>query len=159
MHTKKIESQLTNFMVYDLETHNADRARPYLPCFNRICKLAGENNKEKIIPHELDKSKKDTIAFDCDDCVTNVLDFCLKVKGNERKVKNKIVENNFQIHAHDGSGFDTWVILNNLSCDKHIVNIIKNGKSIQEFKVFNGHIEKIKKQIPQYLHFRCGMTL
>ena len=27
-----------------------------------------------------------------------------------------------------------------------------------ELKVFNGYIEKNKKQIPQYLHFRCGMT-
>ena len=26
---KKIESHLTNFIVYDLETHNTDRARPY----------------------------------------------------------------------------------------------------------------------------------
>ena len=25
-------------------------------------------------------------------------------------------------------------------------------------KVFNGYIEKNRKQIPQYLHFRCGMT-
>ena len=25
-------------------------------------------------------------------------------------------------------------------------------------KVFNGLIEKYNKQIPQYLHFRCGMT-
>ena len=35
--------------------------------------------------------------------------------------------------------------------------IKKNGKGIIELKVFNGYIEK-KKQIPQYLHFRCGMT-
>ena len=50
-------------------------------------------------------------------------------------------------------------ILNNLRCDKHIVgDIIKNGKSIIELKVFNGYIEKNNKQIPQYLHFRCGMT-
>ena len=62
------------------------------------------------------------------------------------------------MHAHNGSGFDTWIILNNLPRDKHIVDIIKNGKSIIELKVFNGLIEKNNKQIPQYLHFRCGMT-
>ena len=45
-----------------------------------------------------------------------------------------------------------------LPCDKHNVNIIKNGKSIVELKVFNGCTEKNKKQIPQYLHFGCGMT-
>ena len=62
------------------------------------------------------------------------------------------------MHAHNGSGFDTWILLNNLPCDKHIVNISKNGKGIIELKVFNGLIEKYNKQIPQYLHFRCGMT-
>ena len=46
------------------------------------------------------------------------------------------------MHAHNGSGFDTWIILNNLPCDKHIINIIKNGKSIIELKVFNGLREK-----------------
>ena len=30
---KKIDSHLTNFNVYDLETHNTDRARPYVFCF------------------------------------------------------------------------------------------------------------------------------
>ena len=87
-----------------------------------------------------------------------LLIFYLKFKGDERKVKNKVVEYNLQMHAHNGSGFDTWILLNNLPCDKHIVEIIKNGKGIIELKVFNGLIEKNTKHIPQYLHFRCGMT-
>ena len=62
------------------------------------------------------------------------------------------------MHAHNGSGFDTWIVLNNLPCGKHIVDIIKNGKSIIQLKVFNGLIHKNNKKIPQYLHFRCGMT-
>ena len=53
-------------------------------------------------------------------------------KTKRRKVKNEIVESNLQLHAHNGSGFDTWIILNNLPCDKHIVYIIKNGKGITE---------------------------
>ena len=39
---KKIESHLANFIVYDLETHNTDRARPYVFCFYRLGKLAGK---------------------------------------------------------------------------------------------------------------------
>ena len=62
------------------------------------------------------------------------------------------------MHAHNGSGFDAWVVLNIFPCDKHIVDIIKNGKGIIELKLFNGLIEKNNKQIPQYLHFICGMT-
>ena len=30
---KKMESHLSNFILYDLETHNTDRARPYVFCF------------------------------------------------------------------------------------------------------------------------------
>ena len=87
--------------------------------------------------------------------INNVLDFCLKLKGEERKVKNRFVEHNLKLHAHNGSGFDFWIVLNNLSCDKHIVVVIENGKGIIELKVFNGYIGN--KEIPQNLHFSCGM--
>ena len=141
---KKIESHLTNFIVSDLETHNTDRARPFVFCFCRLGKQAGKYIKEKITKFEIDKCKKDTNAFEGDDCVTKALDFCLKLKGDERKVKNKIVECNLQMDAHIGSGFDTWIILNNLSCDKHIVDIIRNAKGIISLKVFNGYFDKNK---------------
>ena len=39
---KKKESQLTNFNVYALETHNTDRARPYAISFYRLSKLGGK---------------------------------------------------------------------------------------------------------------------
>ena len=83
----------------------------------------------------------------------------MKVKGEEYKnQKGKVLEYNLQLHAHNGSGFDTWIVLKDLSSDKRIVNIIKNSKGIIESKVRNGYIEKNEKQIPQYVHFRCGMT-
>ena len=62
----------------------------------------------------------------------------------KKKFGNKTVEYNLQLHAHNGSGFDTWIIINNLSCDKHIVNIIKIGKVIIELEVFNEYFEKNK---------------
>ena len=155
---KKIESHLTNFIVYDLETHNTDRARPYVFCFYRLSKLAGRYNRD-LTKDEIDQCKKGSIAFDGDNCVEKALFFCLKLKGEENKDKKvKVLEYNLQLHAHNGSGFDTWIVLNNLPCDKRIVNIIKNGKGNIELKVFNGDIEKNKKQIPLYIHFRCGMT-
>ena len=43
-------------------------------------------------------------------------------------------------------------------CDKRNVKVIKNVKGKIELKEFNGYIEKNKKQIPQYLHFKCGMN-
>ena len=33
----------------------------------------------------------------------------------KEKVKIKKKEYNFQLHAHIGSGFDTWIVLNNFS--------------------------------------------
>ena len=109
---------------------------------------------------ELNKCKKDTVAFVGDNCVGTALVFCLKLKGEEYKdQKCKVLDYNLQLKAHNGSGFDTWIVLNILPCDKSVVNIIKNGKGIIEWKVFNGYIDKNQKQFIQYLHFRFGMTL
>ena len=74
------------------------------------------------------------------------MDFCLRLKDEERKVKNKVVEYNLQLHAHNCRGFDTWIVLNFLPCDKHVIDIIKNGKKIIELKMFNEYIDKIKKK-------------
>ena len=60
------------------------------------------------------------------------------------------MEYNLQLNAQNGSGFDTWIVLNNLSCDKRIVNSIK--------KYSLDILRKTKKQFPENLHFRCGMT-
>ena len=72
--TNKIESQLTNFIVYDLETHITDRARPYCISFYRLTKLAARYNRD-LIPCEIDKCKKDTFLFDDDDCIIKALYF------------------------------------------------------------------------------------
>ena len=156
---KKIETHLTNFIVYGLETHKTDRARPYCTSFHRLSKIAGRYSRD-LTPYEIGKCTKDTIVFDGDNCVNNALEFCLKIKGEGRRtsLNNKIVENNLQLHAHNGSGFDTRIILNNLPCHKHIVDINKNGEGIIALRVFNGYIHNGKKQIPEHLYFRCGMT-
>ena len=72
-------------IVYDLETHNTDRARPYVFCFYRLSKLAGRYDRD-LTPDELEKCRKDTIAFDGDNCVEKALGFCLKLKREARKV-------------------------------------------------------------------------
>ena len=87
---KKIESHLTNFIIYDLETHNTDRARPYNMTFYRLSKIAGRYERDPT-PEELKKSIDDTMAFAGDNCINNALDFRLKLKGDERKVKKKLL--------------------------------------------------------------------
>ena len=57
--------------------------------------------------------------------------------------------------AHNGSGFDKYVVLNNLPQWRSVVKLIKNGRGILSSKIFNGYVDGNKK-IPQYVHFRCG---
>ena len=75
--------------MYDLETHNThntDRSGPYVFCFYRLSKLAARYNRD-LTSDEREKCKMDTIAFDGDNCVEKVLDFCLKLEGQEYKEK------------------------------------------------------------------------
>ena len=85
--------------------------------------------------------------------------FLFKIKSRRKKnKKNEILEYTLQVHAHNGSCFDTWIFINNLTYDNRIVNIFKNGKGIIQLKVFNFYIQNNEKQVPKNLHFRCGMT-
>ena len=68
------------------------------------------------------------MVFDEDNCVSDALDYLLKVKGEERKIKYKVVSYNLQLHAQNVSGFDTWIVLNNLPCDKHLVDNIQKWR-------------------------------
>ena len=80
-----------------------------------MSKLAGKYNRD-LTRDEIDKCKKDNTAFDGDNCVEKALDFCLKLKGEEYKdKKRKVLEYDLHLHAHNGSGFDTWIVLSSLS--------------------------------------------
>ena len=83
-----------------------------------------------------------------------MLDNVLSFKRGPKKVKNKIVEYNLYLIAHNGSGFDSNV-LNNLPQWRSVVKPIKNGAGIISLKIFNVYVDQNKK-IPQYVHFRCG---
>ena len=52
----------------------------------------------------------------------------------KRKKLKKIVRNNLYILAHNGSGFDRYVVLNNLPQRKTVVNLIKSGAGIVSLK-------------------------
>ena len=84
-----------------------------------------------------------------------MLDHVLSFKGEPKKVKNKIVEYNLYLIAHNGSGFDSYVVLNNLTQWRSVVKPIKNGAGIVSLKIFNGYVDPVKK-FPQFVQFRCG---
>ena len=58
--------------------------------FYRLSKKAGRYERDRT-QEEVQKSIDDTIAFAGHNCIGNALDFCLRLKSDERKVKNKIV--------------------------------------------------------------------
>ena len=84
-----------------------------------------------------------------------MLDLVLSFKGEPKKNKNKIVEYNLFLIAHNGSGFNSYVVLNILPQWRSVVKPIKNGTGIISLKIFNGFVDE-KKKILQYVHFRCG---
>ena len=85
-----------------------------------------------------------------------MLDYVLQYKGEPKRINNKLVKNNLYLIAHKGSGFDSYVVLNNLPQGRTVVSLIKNGSGIVSLKIFNGYVDPVKK-IPQYVHLRCGL--
>ena len=73
-----------------------------------------------------------------------MLDHVLQFEGEPKKVQNKIVNFDLYILAHNGSGFDSYVVLNNLPQWRKVVNLIKNGSGIVSHKIFNGYEDEEK---------------
>ena len=67
---KNIESHLSNFIVYDLETRNEERARPFSISFYRLIEKNGRYKRDPT-QDEIQKSIEDTIAFGGDKCFSN----------------------------------------------------------------------------------------
>ena len=151
---KKVKSPLTNKVVYDLETFNKIRAVPYSSCIYKLSKISGKYHRD-ISEQEYQKCLNDCVVFKGTGCINEMLDHVLSFKGEPKKVKNKIVEYNLYLIAHNGSGFDSYIVLNNLPQWLSVVKLIKNGAGIVSLKIFNGYVDQ-NKNIPQYVHFRCG---
>ena len=151
---EKGKSPLINIVVYDLETFNKIRAVPYCNCIYQLSKNSGKYRRD-ISEQESQKCLEDCVVFKGIDCINEMLDHVLSFKGEPKKVKNKIVEYNLYLIAHNGSGFDSYLVLNNLPQWRSIVKLIKNGAGIFSLKIFNSYVDQNKK-LPQYLCFRCG---
>ena len=151
---KKVQSQLTNLIVYDIETFNTTKCVPYTNCIYRLSKISGKYYRD-ISEKEYQKCLNDCIVFNGLDNINKMLDYVLQFKGEPKRINNKIVKYNLYLIAHKGSGFDSYVVLNNLP-QWRTFKLIKNGSGIVSLKIFNGYVDQNKK-IPQYVHFRCGL--
>ena len=83
-----------------------------------------------------------------------MLDYVVKLDGKRTMVKNKVVENEKPMYAYSGSGFDTWFILNSLTSEWRIVDLIKNEKGIISLDVFDSFLG----DKPQSVFFSFRMT-
>ena len=151
---KKVQSPLTNIIVYVSETFNKIRAVPYCSCIYTLSKSSGKYHRD-IIEKEYQNRLNDCVVFKGSDCVNEMLDHVLSFKGKPKKVKNKFVECNNCLIAHNGPGFDSYVVMNTLPQWKSVVILIENGCGNISLKIFNGYVDENKKFL-QYVHFRCG---
>ena len=149
-----VKSPLTNIVVYDSETFNKIRAVPYCSCIYKISKISGKNHRD-ISEQEYQKCLNHCLVFRGTDCFIEMLDHVLSFKGEPKNVKTKNVEYNLYFIAHNGSGFDSYVVLNNLPQGRSVVIPIKNGAGTISPKKFNDYVDQNKK-IPQYVQFRFG---
>ena len=88
---KKVQSQLINMVVYDIETFNTDRAIPHANCKYRLSKNSGKHIQE-ITEQEYQKCLRDCIVFKRINNINEMLDYVLQFKGKPKRNNNKIVK-------------------------------------------------------------------
>ena len=142
--SKKVQSQLSNTVVHNLETFNTDKAVPYTNCIYRLGKISGKNNRDTI-QRENEKCRRDCIVFKGTDSVNEILDYALQLKGESKRNNDKFVKNILYLLAHTGSGFDSYVVSNKSPQWKTVVSLIKNGSRIVSLKIFNGYEDQAEK--------------
>ena len=74
-----------------------------------------------------------------------MLDHVSEFKGETKTVGNKIVNYTLYLIAHNGSGFDSYIVLNTLPHWRTVVNFFENGSGFVSFKIFIGYVDKDKK--------------
>ena len=136
---KKVDSQLNNVIVYDIETYNKDRAIPYAVGFYPVSKIVSKWNRD-LTQTEIDKCLNDITIFKGENCISTMFDYLKLFKGEPRynidkNGKKVLCEYELKLIAHNGSGFDSWIILNNLPEWCTIVSMIKTGKGIISLKI------------------------
>ena len=147
--SKKVQSQLTNKIVYDFETFNTDTAVPYANCIYRPSKISVKYNRDTT-EREYEKCGKDCFIYNGAVSFNELLDHVLQIKGETKKVNNKNVKYNLYKLALNGSGFDSYVALKNLPQWRTIVSLIKNVPGIVSLKIFAGYVDENKKVANMY---------
>ena len=109
---KKVQPPLISIILHYLETLNKIRLVQYCSCIYKLSKLSGKYYRDRDKSgKEYQKSLNDCVVFDGGDCINEIIDHVLSFKG-EAKIITKYVEFNLPLIADNGSGFDSYVVLN-----------------------------------------------
>ena len=87
---KKVQSQLTNMIVYDIETFSTIKFVPYANCIYRLSKISGKYYRD-ISEKEYQKCLNDCIVFKGLDNINKMLDYVLHLKGNQKELITKLL--------------------------------------------------------------------
>ena len=71
-------------------------------------------------------------------------------KKEAKKVTNKNVETNLYLVAHIGSGFNSYVVINNLPQWRSVVKLFRNGPGISSPKLYNGYVDENKNLLKMF---------
>ena len=140
-------------VVHDIQTFNTIKCVHYANCIYSLSKISGKYYRD-ISKKGYQKYLNDFVVFKGLDNINKMSDYVLQFKGEPKRINNKVVKYNLHSTAHKGSGFDSFIVLNNLP-QWRTFKLIKNGSGIVSLKIFNGYVDPVKK-IPQYVHLRCG---
>ncbi len=74
----------------------------------------------------------DLRVFEGENCISEMFKRLQLLEGEPMKINRNarefIAEYEMNLSAHDGSGFDNWIIMNNLPPECRNMNLNKNGK-------------------------------
>ena len=116
----------------------------------RLSKFSGKYNRDKT-EKEYQKCLNVCIVLKGLNNFNEMLGHVLQFKEEAKRMNNKNVEYNLYLKAHEGSGFDSYVVLNNLPQWRTVVSLIKNGLGIVSLKIFNGYVDPIKKILQKFI--------
>ena len=126
---KKVQSQLGNMVVKDLETFNTNGV---VSCAFGLYKLSKKSSKfyRDKTQREHEKCTNDCVVFKGTNCYNDMLDHTLEFKGEAKTPNNKIVKCNLYLLTHKGSGFDGYIVSKILPTRRTTVCLNKNGSGI-----------------------------
>ena len=158
--------QLENVFVFDLETHNDQEfAEAYAAGLYDVNRLRDKWDRD-LTPDELVIERENVTVFDSSNgnCVMNMLKYISeKYEGDERTYIDKdgdemVSSYRLLLVAHNGSGFDSWVVLNSLIKEITDLKIKKTARGLISLSFRCGVKIVNSVEVLQYVKFTCSKS-